>query len=211
MNFLKSGTLRSTFKITRYDRASTGSNVSLTLIFSSVLPFPSPLPCLAYCIGNLRVFDPFACSACSRQWATCREDMPSKAKGVTGPGRVQDPLHFDVAYQGAVCYHPQQLVGASDSHYVPPSLLYILAIEPYICILRCRTRPKYPGPNTTQRSSGFRLMFPRILDTYQYVSPQVNVERNPMFVPFGLPFLIGLFTGSLTPFKHDQKISLLKW
>ncbi|KAF8482598.1 hypothetical protein DFH94DRAFT_680642 [Russula ochroleuca] len=31
-----------------------------------------------------------------------REDIPSPVRGVAGPGRVQDPLHFDVAYQGVV-------------------------------------------------------------------------------------------------------------
>jgi hypothetical protein len=35
------------------------------------------------------------------------EDIP-------GPGRVQDPHHFDVAY------HPQPLVGVSNSHVAPP-------------------------------------------------------------------------------------------
>jgi hypothetical protein len=44
-----------------------------------------------------------------------REDIPSPVRGVAGPGRVQDPLHFDVAYQGVVD-HLQPLVGASHSH-----------------------------------------------------------------------------------------------
>ena len=38
-----------------------------------------------------------------------REDIPR-------PGRVQDPHHFDVAYQGIVDYHPQPLVGVSNPH-----------------------------------------------------------------------------------------------
>ena len=45
-----------------------------------------------------------------------REDIPPAARGVAVPGRVQDPLHFDVAYQGD--YHPQPLVGVSNS-YLP--------------------------------------------------------------------------------------------
>ena len=41
-----------------------------------------------------------------------REDMPLPVRNVAGP---QDPHHFDVAYQGAVDYHPQPLVGVSSS------------------------------------------------------------------------------------------------
>ena len=45
-----------------------------------------------------------------------REDIPPPVRGVAWPGRVQDPPHFDPAYQGIVDYHPQPLVGVSNSH-----------------------------------------------------------------------------------------------
>jgi hypothetical protein len=43
-------------------------------------------------------------------------DIPPPVRGVPGPGRVQDPHHVDVAYQGIVDYHPHPLVGVSNSH-----------------------------------------------------------------------------------------------
>jgi hypothetical protein len=43
-----------------------------------------------------------------------REDIPPPVRDIAGP---QDPRHFDVAYQGDVVdYHPQPIVGVSDSH-----------------------------------------------------------------------------------------------
>ena len=45
-----------------------------------------------------------------------REDIPLIVRGVFEPGRVQDPLPFDVAYQGVVDYYPQPPVGVSNSH-----------------------------------------------------------------------------------------------
>ena len=45
-----------------------------------------------------------------------REDIPPPVRGVAEPGRMQDPMHFDVAYQGVVDYHHQPLVGVSNSH-----------------------------------------------------------------------------------------------
>jgi hypothetical protein len=47
-----------------------------------------------------------------------REDISPPVRGIAGP---QDPHHFDVAYQGVVDYHPQPLVGVSNSH---PSICY---------------------------------------------------------------------------------------
>ena len=46
-----------------------------------------------------------------------REDIPPPVRGVAGPGPggVQDPHHFDAAYQGTVDYVPQPLVGVSNS------------------------------------------------------------------------------------------------
>ena len=41
-----------------------------------------------------------------------REDILLPVRNIAGP---QDPHHFDVAYQGAVDYHPQPLVGVSGS------------------------------------------------------------------------------------------------
>jgi hypothetical protein len=43
-----------------------------------------------------------------------REDRVERE--VVGPGRVQDPHHFDVAFQGVVDYHPQPIVDVSNSH-----------------------------------------------------------------------------------------------
>ncbi|KAH9995125.1 hypothetical protein BJV77DRAFT_272522 [Russula vinacea] len=37
-------------------------------------------------------------------------DIPPPGRGVARPGRVQDPDHFDMAYQGIVDYHPQPLL-----------------------------------------------------------------------------------------------------
>jgi hypothetical protein len=51
-----------------------------------------------------------------------REDIPPPVRGAR-PGRMQDPHHFDVAYQGVVDYHPQPLLGVSNSHLTLPSLL----------------------------------------------------------------------------------------
>ena len=42
-------------------------------------------------------------------------DIPPPVQGVAAPARVQDPHHFDVAYQGVVDYHPRPL-RVSDSH-----------------------------------------------------------------------------------------------
>ena len=44
-----------------------------------------------------------------------REDIPPPVWGVAVPGRVQDPHYVDVAYQGVVDYHPQPLVGVSNT------------------------------------------------------------------------------------------------
>jgi hypothetical protein len=44
-------------------------------------------------------------------------------RGVARPGRVQDPHHFDVAYQGTEGYRPQPLVGVSNSHVSTTELL----------------------------------------------------------------------------------------
>ena len=63
------------------------------------------------------------------------------------------------------------------SHYVSVTPVYLLrslllindsdirAIEPCICIPRCRTRPasRYPGTSTAQHASGYQFMFPRYL------------------------------------------------
>ena len=48
-------------------------------------------------------------------------DIPPQARGVAGPGRVQAPYYFDVAYQDVVDYHPQPL---------PVSNLHLSAIDP---------------------------------------------------------------------------------
>lgn len=49
-----------------------------------------------------------------------REGMHPPVTGVTGPGRVevQDPHHFDVAYQDVVAYHPQPLVSVMIPTYL---------------------------------------------------------------------------------------------
>ena len=45
-----------------------------------------------------------------------REDIPPPVRHeVAWIGRVQD-LHFDVAYEGVVDYHPQPPVDVSNSH-----------------------------------------------------------------------------------------------
>lgn len=36
--------------------------------------------------------------------------LPPPVGGVVGPGRVQDPHHNDIAYQGIVDYRPRPLV-----------------------------------------------------------------------------------------------------
>ena len=43
------------------------------------------------------------------------EDITPPGRGITEPGRMQDPHHIDVAYQGIVDYHPQPLA-VSDFH-----------------------------------------------------------------------------------------------
>ncbi|KAF8462235.1 hypothetical protein DFH94DRAFT_699820 [Russula ochroleuca] len=48
-----------------------------------------------------------------------REDIPPPVRGAR-PGRMQDPHHFDVAYQGVVDYHPQPLLG--NPPYVFPDV-----------------------------------------------------------------------------------------
>ena len=49
-----------------------------------------------------------------------REGMHPPVTSVAGPGRlgVQDPHHFDVAYQGVVAYHPQPLVSVMIPTYL---------------------------------------------------------------------------------------------
>jgi hypothetical protein len=68
-----------------------------------------------------------------------REDIPPPVRGVAGPGRVQDPHHFDVAYQSVVDYRPQPPVGVSIPRLSATSLLLIndiRATEPCICLPR---------------------------------------------------------------------------
>lgn len=45
-----------------------------------------------------------------------QEDIPPPVRGFARLGGMQDPRHLDVAYQGVVDYHPQQLLGVSSSH-----------------------------------------------------------------------------------------------
>lgn len=46
-----------------------------------------------------------------------QEDIPPPVRHeVAWIGRVQDPHHFDVAYEGVVDYHAQPLVDVSNSH-----------------------------------------------------------------------------------------------
>ena len=54
-------------------------------------------------------------SARSRHPEGHREDVPPPVLGVAAPDRVQDPHYVDVAYQGIVDYHPQPLVGVSNT------------------------------------------------------------------------------------------------
>ena len=45
-----------------------------------------------------------------------QEDIPPPVRGFARLGGMQDPRNLDVAYQGVVDYHPQQLLGVSSSH-----------------------------------------------------------------------------------------------
>jgi hypothetical protein len=60
------------------------------------------------------------------------ENLPPPVRDVAGPGRVQDPHHYDMAYQGVVDYRPQPFA-VSISILLLSSLLVlddIRAIEP---------------------------------------------------------------------------------
>jgi hypothetical protein len=97
-----------------------------------------------------------------------REDIPPPIRGITGPGRAQDPHHGDVAYQGIqgiVDYHPQPFA-VSDSHRStigPPLINDTRKIEPRICVPGCRACPRCPRTRTTRCSSAYRSMFLRYM------------------------------------------------
>lgn len=79
-------------------------------------------------------------------------DIPPPGRGVARPGRVQDPDHFDMAYQGIVDYHFQPLLDVSNFHPGPSATRIInnvRSIEPCVYIPRCKTRPRCPRAGTT--------------------------------------------------------------
>ena len=75
-------------------------------------------------VSDIRAFTIYRCSFTSPQILPApaighpeghREDIPPPVFGVAAPGRVQDPHYVDMAYQGVVDYHPQPLVGVSNT------------------------------------------------------------------------------------------------